>query len=206
MNIGKKLKKLRNNHHLTQKEVAKELGITQQLLGMYENNKRMPTLDKLKKITEFYGITYNELMDDSEGEVPSNAIQLNSWIKIPVLGKIACGQPILAEENIECYQYIPANMLSIHDKDIFGLYCHGNSMYPNIQDGDLVIIKKQSFVEDGEVAVVMINEEATLKRIKHIGNQILLMPDNQDYDPIILDQQDDNRVLGKVILKISKSV
>lgn len=205
LSIGRKLKKLRKEHHLTQKEVANELGISQQLLGMYENDKRIPKINRIKKLTKFYGITYEELMD-SECSSSKSVIQLSSWIKVPVLGEIACGQPLLAEENIEAYQSIPANMLPRNARDVFGLYAHGDSMYPHIEDGDLLIIHKQSYVEDGEVAAVLINEDATLKRIKHLGDQILLMPDNHDYDPIILNPNDDNRILGKVILKISKSI
>ncbi|MGX5378205.1 helix-turn-helix domain-containing protein [Ligilactobacillus sp. LYQ135] len=208
MDLSKKILKLRINAKLSQTDAAKGIGISRQLLNQYEHGKVFPRRNNLQKISDFYNVPISELLSESNSkkELPDNAVPLATWIKVPVLGEIACGQPLLAEQNIETYQSIPANMLSKNLTGVFGLYCHGDSMSPNIEDGDLVIIHKQSFVEDGEVAAILINDEATLKRIKHVGSQILLMPDNSDYDPIILNQQDDNRILGKVILKISKSI
>ena len=120
-------------------------------------------------------------------------------VKIPILGNIACGEPILAEQNIEGY----TTELFDEEPDgtLFALKCQGDSMEPKIPNGATVIVREQPTVEDDEIAAVLVddNEEATLKRIKHIGNQVMLMPENQKYDPIILNKENPGRILGKVI-------
>ena len=108
-----------------------------------------------------------------------------------------------AQENIESYQPIPSNLLSYH-QNVFALKCKGDSMLPTIKDGSLVVIHQQPTVEDNEIAAVLINDQATLKRIKHSEDgKVILMPDNHDYSPIILNKNDDNRIIGKAIDVIS---
>lgn len=134
---------------------------------------------------------------------PNNIMPVDSLIKVPIIGTIACGTTILAEQNISGYQYIPSDFVS-ETENLFFLRCKGNSMEPTIKNGSLVLIHEQPCVEDNEIAAVLINEEATLKRIKHLDGQIiLLMPDNKDYSPIILKKHDDNRILGKAIQTIN---
>ena len=77
-------------------------------------------------------------------------------------------------------------------------------MEPTIKNGALVIIHQQPTIEDNEIAAVLINDSATLKRVKHVDNTILLLPDNQKYSPIVLNENDDNRILGKMILQINQ--
>lgn len=121
-------------------------------------------------------------------------------VSIPIIGEIACGDPITAEENIEGYTD------EIFEKpvpkgNLFALHCKGDSMEPTIPNGALAIIKEQPTVEDGEIAAVLVDDdnEATLKRIKHQGDLVMLMPDNKEYDPIILDKDHPGRIVGKLI-------
>lgn len=88
--------------------------------------------------------------------------------------------------------------------DAFALICEGDSMEPGLRDGDIVVIEPTPNVEDGEIAAVSVGDDtkATLRRIKHRGDSICLMPDNRDYDPIVLDAQHPGRIFGKVILMI----
>ena len=84
---------------------------------------------------------------------------------------------------------------------LFGLRCKGDSMEPTIPNGALAIIREQPEVEDGEIAAVLVDDdnEATLKRVKHQGNLVMLMPDNKNYDPIILDEEHPGRIVGKAV-------
>ena len=116
--------------------------------------------------------------------------------KVPRVGRIACGQPILAEENIEDYDSIPSSWHAA-----FTLLCIGDSMAPRIQDGDLVAIRKQPEVENGEIAAVRIDDEATLKRVYLYPDRMVLQPENQAYAPIVLVGDEINTVAieGKAV-------
>lgn len=121
----------------------------------------------------------------------------NYQIRIPILGKIACGDPILAEQNIIGYRDLTFD----HEPNgtLFLLKCQGHSMEPLIPDGSLVTIRNQDIVENGELAAVLIDDGATIKRIKYAGKEIILTPENRKYDPIILNKSNPGRIIGKVI-------
>lgn len=125
-------------------------------------------------------------------------IKSGNIIKVPVVGTIAMGTPITAEENIEGYvsEYFPGVVPS---GELFELHCQGHSMEPTIPDGAMALIRKQPDVEDDEIAAVLIDGEATLKRVQHQGGQLILLPDNKDYGAIILNQERPGRILGKLI-------
>ena len=98
---------------------------------------------------------------------------LPAMVQVPLIGSIACGTPITAEQNIECYIGVPA---AWHAD--FALTCHGDSMAPTICDGDIVCIRCQPEVEQGEIAAVRIGEEATLKHFHRQGDTVMLLADN----------------------------
>ena len=98
---------------------------------------------------------------------------LPEMVRGPLVGSIACGTPITAEQNIECYIGVPA---AWHAD--FALTCHGSSMAPTICDGDIVCIRRQPEVEQGEIAAVRIGEEATLKHFHRQGETVMLLADN----------------------------
>ena len=102
---------------------------------------------------------------------------------IPVYGVIACGEPVLATQNI--LNYIPVSRQMVSTGKYFALVCHGDSMQPKIFDGDTVVIKAQSDVEDGQIAAILVNgEDATLKKIVHTDSGILVIPFNTSkYQP-----------------------
>lgn len=129
--------------------------------------------------------------------LPDNILPLPQTRKIPLLGTIACGEPILATENIECNIDIPDY---IHAD--FALRCKGDSMVnARIMDGDIVYIRQQPDVENGEIAAVLIGDEATLKRVYKAENQVTLMPANDNYPPLVYTgaQLDEVRIIGKAI-------
>lgn len=115
---------------------------------------------------------------------------------VPLVGRIACGTPIMAEENIEQMVCVPSRWHST-----FTLTCKGDSMEPRIHDGDLVAIRSQPEVENGEIAAVRIGEEATLKHVYLHENFIELRPENPAFGSIILNREDMNTVVieGKAV-------
>lgn len=128
----------------------------------------------------------------------ANIIPLPLTKNIPLLGDIACGEPILAEENIS--DYIKADTSVNAD---FALRCKGDSMInARIFDGDIVYIRQQSDVDDGEIAAVLIGDEATLKKVYKTENKLVLRPCNPMYDDLVYsnDTLNDVRILGKAIM------
>ena len=131
-----------------------------------------------------------------------NILPLPKFKKIPLLGSIACGEPILASQNIDEYIKCPENVQAD-----FCLRCKGDSMIgARIQDGDIVYIRIQPDVENGEIAAVLIGDEATLKRIYKKGDSVILQPENPVYEPLIFVREEINqiRILGKAVCFLSK--
>ena len=126
---------------------------------------------------------------------------LKDTVRVPILGQISAGRPIFAEENIEGYINLDKFLIK-HSKDIFALKVKGDSMInAGILDGDYVIVKKQPTVENGEIACVLIDNEATVKRFYKRENYIELKPENPNYKPITItrDTALNILILGKVI-------
>lgn len=202
MSIGTRIRSLRKSNKLTLEKLANQLnsrnsssGFTKGRLSKWENDREEPKLSSLNQVAQFFNVDIDYFFNESQ---PSNASSLPRNIaRIPVIGTIACGDPIDADENIVDYINVPEPIPT----DAFALVCEGSSMEPSIIDGDKVVIEPTPDVEDGQVAAVLVDDQtkATLKRIKHIGNSIWLMPDNRDYDPIVLDAQHPGRIIGKAI-------
>jgi repressor LexA len=120
-------------------------------------------------------------------------------IEIPVVGRVAAGQPILAEENIEGNIIIDKNFLGSRT-ECFGLKVRGDSMInAGILEGDLVIIQPQKEASNGDIIVALLKDEATMKRYSLVNQKIYLIPENEKYDPIIIENNEDFSVVGKVI-------
>lgn len=204
MDIGKQIKRLRKERKYTQAHLAELLGTKPTTVASWEQGRNKPLMDKVQKMAIIFNVPISEIVGGEENDTPSNVIYPLSdslqRVTIPIIGEIACGDPITAEENIEGYteetfeKPIPSGTL-------FALRCKGQSMEPTIHDGSLVTIREQPTVEDGEIAAVLVDgdTEATLKRVKHQGDLVMLMPDNKNYDPIILDKKNPGRIIGKAV-------
>lgn len=131
------------------------------------------------------------------GYEPAEFEPVTYHVKIPVLGRIACGEPILAKQNIEEYRELSFSKKP--EGTLFILKCRGKSMEPTIPDGAFVTIKVQPEVESGEMAAVLIGDEATVKRIEYHDNYIALNPDNKNYGTIRINKENPGRILGKVV-------
>lgn len=196
MRFNENLKTLMTEQNISRKQLSNDLHIAYTTITDWINGKTVPRNERLTDLAAYLHTTVDNLLNTP---VPNNIIDINQLDSIPIIGTIACGEPILAEENIESYQLIPRDLLKCH-RDVFALRCKGDSMSPTIKDGSLVIIHQQPFVEDNEIAAVLINDEATLKRVKHTKDgKVILLPDNHEYNPIILDEDDNNRILGKAV-------
>lgn len=194
------LKKLRKQRDLTQQKLADDLGIAKSTISMYENGRREPDFETSEAIADYFNVRLDDLLGRKNNPfagLPSNIIPIPKMKKIPLLGTIACGEPILAEENIDAYISIDEN-----SDATFALKCKGDSMITaRIFDGDVVYIRPQPDVENGEIAAVLIDNEATLKKVYKAKNKITLSPCNPMYaDMVYTDEQlNQIKILGKAV-------
>jgi len=201
--FGDALKQLRLESKLTQKELAHIIGVSESTIGMYERNQREPAFEVLEAIADYFNVDMDYLTGRSSVRRSvsyspiDNVIPLPRMSSIPLIGTIACGEPILAEENIEAMVDIPS-----HIRADFALRCKGNSMInARIFDGDIVYIRQQSTVDNGQIAAVLINDEATLKRVRLFPDHIVLEPENPQFRPLVYWENEMNsvRILGLAV-------
>lgn len=183
----------------TQKEIAAAIGVSEGTVSRWESGEianmrrdRIAAYAKILQTTPEFIMTG----DTGESTIPPGFDPLPQLEKVPRVGRIACGDPILAEENIETYDSVPSSWHAT-----FTLLCVGDSMAPRIQDGDLVAIRKQPEVENGEIAAVRIDDEATLKRVFLFNDHIELRADNPLFPTIIRigEAMNDVHIEGKAI-------
>lgn len=202
MAIKDRLKSQRAHKNMTLEEVARKVGVTRATIQKYENGiiANIPS-DKIEALAEALDTTPAYIMgwDENQAAVPG-ILPLPANKAYPLVGDIACGTPILAEENITEYIQFPGDL----NAD-FCLRCKGDSMVDaRIFDGDIVFIRKQVEVSNGEIAAVQIGEDtATLKRVyrSEDGNTLTLMAANPAYAPMVYsgEQLASVRILGKAV-------
>ena len=190
------LKQQLDKRGLNQTDMARDLNLPETTVSNWMKASTYPRPDKIQLMADYFNIRRSELTEEQPTNL--NEIQPN-FAKIPILGIIACGEPILAEQNVEGYMYEFSELLPAGN--IFALVAKGDSMEPTIPNGSKVLIREQSEVEYGEIAAVLVNgdTEATLKRVKKQGDTILLMPDNPKHEPYIVDQNNPAKIIGKAI-------
>ncbi len=199
--LAKNLKTLRKEKHLTLEELAERIGTSRQTIHRYENGtiSNIPP-EKVELLARALDTTPAALMG-WEKEIYSkfdNIIPI-SLKRLPMLGEIACGEPIYATEERESYAAADTAL----DAD-FCLRAHGDSMIgARIYDGDIVFIRSQSAVDNGEIAAVIINDEATLKRVYFYPEEgkLVLSPENPRYAPLVYvkDELNGIKILGKAV-------
>lgn len=183
MGVGQNIKNRRLQLEMTLEDVAKNIGVSRQTMSRYETGVigNIPS-DKIESIAAILHTTPAYLMgwEDDGSTIPPGCEPLPETVKVPLLGYIACGEPILAEENIEDYIDVPKR------KHIdFCLTCKGDSMIDaGIHDGDVVYLHKQPDVENGQIAAVIVGNEATLKRVYKSQDRVVLQPENSAYPPL----------------------
>nr|DAM46224.1 MAG TPA: Repressor protein CI [Caudoviricetes sp.] len=198
--FAKNLNKYLSMYNKTQKEVADAIGVIPQTFNSWCTGQSLPRMGKVQALADYFGINKSDLIDEKPASNIfdiKNIMPMPQMKKVPLLGTIACGEPIMADENIECYVSVPDH---IHAD--FCLRCQGDSMInARIFDGDIVYIHKQPIVENGEIAAVLIEDEATLKRVYIYPDKIILQPENPLYAPKVYVQEEMNdiEILGKAI-------
>ena len=195
------LRALRKERGLSQAALAAALGLAKSTISMYENGQRQPEFEVEEAIADYFNVNLDYLRGRGAERLPGNIVPLPPVGTVPLIGTIACGAPILATENIE--DMVPAPGCVQAD---FALRCRGDSMInARIFDGDLVYIHQQETVEDGEIAAVLIDDEATLKRVHLYPDHIVLEPENPQYRPLTYWEQDMSkvRILGRATYFIS---
>lgn len=194
--LGDRLREARKSAGLTQRQLADKINVSNTSISNWEKGFSNPDPDTIQHLCWALNVQPNYFFS-VETSFPSNIIPMPEMRKIPLLGSIACGAPILAEEHIEGEVDIPSH---IHAD--FALTCKGDSMInARIFNGDVVYIRQQDTVENGEIAAVLIDTEATLKRVKLLPDRIILEPENPLYDPLVYrnEEMNDVRILGKAV-------
>ncbi|MCH5213313.1 MAG: helix-turn-helix domain-containing protein [Oscillospiraceae bacterium] len=208
--FAQRLRELREAEKLSQQKFADRIGITKSSINMYERGEREPGLETIELIADFFEVDLDYLLGKSDipnknlRSLPENIYDIPGIFpittqRIPFLGDIACGEPIYASEDRE--SYISAGTDIGAD---FCLKAKGDSMInARIFDGDVVFIREQPMVENGEIAAVIIDDEATLKRVYYnqAEGQIILSPENPAYSPLVYSGEKLNeiKILGKAI-------
>jgi len=186
---------------LTMKELADLVGVSEGTVSRWESgdiaNMKRDRIYKLSKALQISPLSLLGWNDEDGSAFPSNIIPMPEMRQIPLIGTIACGAPITAEQNVEDLVDIPK-----HIRADFALRCKGDSMInARIFDGDIVYIRQQPTVENGEIAAVLIEDEATLKRFRHLADRIILEPANPLFDSLVYrgSEMEQVHILGKAV-------
>lgn len=206
LTLYKNIKKRREELGMTKVRLAELVGYDRSMITKIEQGKVDLTQSKIAALAQALQTTTIKLMGENEEiGLPENILPISKTKKVPLLGTIACGEPILATENIESYVDMDSD---IHAD--FALRCQGDSMVnARIMDGDIVFIRKQDKVENGEIAAVLMDDcsesEATLKRVYISDDKIRLCAENPNYQDMIFFEEDMNkvRIIGKAIAFLS---
>jgi hypothetical protein len=182
---------------LTQTEFAREMGYPETTVSNWFNKNTYPRPDKIQDMANYFGVRRTDLTENNEVQ----QAPLKNAHSIPIVGTIAAGTPILAEENIDDY-FVIDNRVNAD----FGLKVKGDSMInANIFDGDIVFIRQQPTLENGEIGAILLDDEATLKRFSKKENSVILQAENPSMTDWPRIYTDGNiRILGKLVGVYSK--
>lgn len=202
MSFGINLKKIRQDNGLTQEELAKKINTSRSNIANYENDKNMPSVDILEKISKVLNCSTDFLL----GKNVENKFGKIKYYMCPVYGRISAGQPNWAEECIEGRLPLDIELLNIlNPEECFFLRVNGESMNKLVRNGAYALIRKTDWVENGEVAVVLVNGfDATLKKFSQQGDLIILEPMSTDssFTTQVYGKDVEIKIIGKYIGKM----
>ena len=175
--FSQNLRSLMNKNNKDRNQICDDLGLKYTTFTDWVNGKKYPRIDKIELLANYFKVRKSDLIEDQsqkENKFGADIIDLSNMKRIPILGRIRAGMPIYAAENIEGYTLTDLN----GGAEYFGLRVTGDSMNAaRIHEGDIVIVRRQDIVENGQIAVVLIDgQDATLKRFNRDGNIVTLMP------------------------------
>ena len=188
------VKQLTSEQNMSMSELARRVGIAKSAISRYFNGTRELPLNRIEDFAKALHTSSHFLL----GVEPESS----KGIKIPVLGTVPAGIPITAVEDIIDYEEIPKSWEN--QGEFFGLKIKGDSMYPTLENGDVVIVKKQSTADNGDTVIVMVNgDDATCKRYERSDNGIMLIPNNNAYNPVFYTNEEIEAlpltIIGKVV-------
>ena len=209
MTLGQLIRDYRKQHHQTMEDFAQASGLSKAYISILERNRNpstgqpaIPSAKTIQRVAKAMGqpvaVLLSQLDQEQKGELLSQLLppMVEPYFpkgRMPVLGRVAAGLPIFAQENIEGYVADDFD----DGEEYFALRVHGDSMTAaGIADGDLLVVRKQPNAENGEIVVAMIEDEATVKRIYFEKNRVRLQPENPYMEPIYAEEV---TVIGKVI-------
>lgn len=197
--FSKNLRKYMNLYQKSRNDICKDLGFAYTTFTSWETGVNYPRIDKIEMIADYFHIEKSDLIEDKTDKPSSPA----KGIRIPVLGRVAAGIPIEAITDIEDWEEIPQSMSKTGE--YFALKIAGKSMEPRMMDGDVVIVRRQSDVDSGDIAVVLVNgNDATVKQISKSDAGLTLIGWNPSvYTPRTYNKKECKElpvtILGKVV-------
>ena len=197
MKLGVFLKELRIKNNLTIMQVEVKTNISNSYISLIERDKRRPSVEILHKLAKAYRIKTEDLLRFI-GYLPpiQNKINFN---QIPIYNIVPKEKPSFVSENIEEYSPVPPGLESSTTKDFIAIRIKNKGMTcKRIEIGDILIIRKQSDLENGIIALISLNNELAIKRIVKQNKHIILHSTNSDYSPILVKESDDFKIIGKV--------
>jgi repressor LexA len=189
--IGRRIAEVRRERGYNQDQLAEMAMVNRVTLARYETGVIEPGVLALGRIADALGVTTDELLCRTPKLPPFIKIVKDA---VPIVGEIACGTPITAEQNVEGYAELPDGVSAD-----FALKCKGDSMVPTFQPGDLVLVRQQPTVDNGQIAAVGIDGEATLKRFYKTSDGVVLVADNPAFPPQVYPAGTDVRVYGLAV-------
>jgi len=196
MKLHERIKERRLSLGMTLLDVANALGVKEATVQRYESGEiKNPKHDTVLELAKIFRCTPAYLMGWEEDTLPQSVMYIGKK-KLPLLGEIAAGEPIFADEEIEYYS--PGEDSGAD----FCLRVHGDSMSGvGIKDGDIVFIRKQDCVDEGDIAAVLVDDEATLKRVYKGEDSVTLVSENPKYKPMVYTKKQcrNIRILGKAV-------
>lgn len=202
-----RIKNLREELNMTQQELADKLEGAKSTVAMYEKGNRKPSLEVLIKLSNIFNCSIDYLLGKTDVRKPVENINTpKKYYMCPVYGRISAGQPNWAEECIEGRIPIDVELMNIVDpEECFFLRVNGESMNKEIQNGAYALIRKTDSVDDGDIAVVLVNGyDATLKVFNRQGDFILLEPMSTDssFKTQVYGKDTEIKIIGKYIGKM----
>ena len=200
-----RIKMLREELGLSQSEFANKIGLTQQSISLYEKEDRKPSQDVLEALADFFHVSIDYLLGktNTRNVQESNVMpMLDMPIKVPVIGKISAGLPLLAEENLEGYEFAPSSLIK-DGFEYFYLRVSGDSMNLKFNDGDIVLVQKQDDLENDEIGVILVDsQDATVKKYKYENGLVILSPMSTNSEHVVQiynPKEISIKIIGKVV-------
>ncbi|EGQ2725454.1 helix-turn-helix domain-containing protein, partial [Staphylococcus pseudintermedius] len=195
--MSKNIRRLMKENNVDRKQLSTDLKVKYTTLSDWINAKTYPRIDKIELLANYFNVNKSDLVEDKTKQ----QIDTLPVTAIPVVAKISAELPIYTEENIIEYTYISTQMTR-GGKELFGLKVSGDSMDKEFREDDVVIVEKDTIVENGQIGVVNVNGyNATVSRVRYSEDKIILLPEsnNSDHLPQIYSNDNEIKIVGKVV-------